>query len=119
MFCLAPQESWLLLSVTKPAMSGLIAGREFIDLITLDRLSLSRVIASGKSVEYSEVPKKSELVRGYNHPCGTLWEVISGYGIHFFYSSVCLLVFLINKRCEVWARICALLVTFWVKLNGI
>ncbi|KAJ8029735.1 StAR-related lipid transfer protein 5 [Holothuria leucospilota] len=70
------EDTWVMLSLTKPAFSGVIAAREFIDVVRLKRVPNKHVIVSGQSVEYPSLPVKKDIVRGYNYPCGTLWELL-------------------------------------------
>ena len=68
------QEAFIIRTISPSAAMGLIASREFIDLIMLRFLDdRETAMTVGISVEHKDYPVQSSPVRGNNYPCGAIW----------------------------------------------
>ncbi|XP_063955512.1 stAR-related lipid transfer protein 5-like [Lytechinus pictus] len=66
-------------SATYKAAMGLIASRDFVDLITVRNYENRGILAtSSRSVERKDIPPKDDCVRGINYHGGTFCALIEG-----------------------------------------
>ena len=67
------QEAMIVRTVSPSVAMGLIASREFIDLMMLRFLDDGQTAMTvGISVEHKDYPAQSSPVRGKNYPCGSI-----------------------------------------------
>ncbi|CAG5116586.1 unnamed protein product [Candidula unifasciata] len=59
----------IMISSTNSAAKGLIAPRDFVDVI-LTLKTETCISTNGVSIETDEYPPDGKFVRGFNHPCG-------------------------------------------------
>uniref|UniRef100_A0A4W5KBD1 StAR related lipid transfer domain containing 5 n=2 Tax=Hucho hucho TaxID=62062 RepID=A0A4W5KBD1_9TELE len=65
-------------TVTPSAAMGIIAPRDFVDVILVKQYEDGTITSNATHVIHPSCPPQSGYVRGFNHPCGCICVPISG-----------------------------------------
>ncbi|KAM7406649.1 hypothetical protein PAMP_001016 [Pampus punctatissimus] len=65
-------------TVTPSAAMGIIAPRDFVDVILIKRYEDGTISSNATNVNHPGCSPQSGYVRGFNHPCGCICVPISG-----------------------------------------
>ncbi|KAM8973456.1 stAR-related lipid transfer protein 5 [Pelodytes ibericus] len=65
-------------TVTPSAAMGIIAPRDFVDVVLIKRYEDGSITSNATNVEHPECPPQRSFVRGFNHPCGCFCVPIPG-----------------------------------------
>ncbi|KAE8297653.1 StAR-related lipid transfer protein 5 START domain-containing protein 5 [Larimichthys crocea] len=65
-------------TVTPSAAMGIIAPRDFVDVILVKQYEDGTISSNATNVTHASCPPQSGFVRGFNHPCGCICVPISG-----------------------------------------
>ncbi|XP_058486135.1 stAR-related lipid transfer protein 5 [Solea solea] len=65
-------------TVTPSAAMGIIAPRDFVDVVVVKQCEDGSISSNATNVIHSSCPPQSGYVRGINHPCGCICVPISG-----------------------------------------
>ncbi|KAF3833361.1 hypothetical protein F7725_027026 [Dissostichus mawsoni] len=65
-------------TVTPSAAMGIIAPRDFVDVILIKQYEDGTISSNATNVSHPSCPPQSGYVRGFNHPCGCICVPISG-----------------------------------------
>ncbi|XP_048828267.1 stAR-related lipid transfer protein 5 [Brienomyrus brachyistius] len=65
-------------TVTPSAAMGIIAPRDFVDVVLVKRYEDGTITSNATHVDHPDCPPQSGFVRGFNHPCGCFCVPIPG-----------------------------------------
>ncbi|XP_053725472.1 stAR-related lipid transfer protein 5 [Synchiropus splendidus] len=65
-------------TVTPSAAMGIIAPRDFVDVILVKQYEDGTISSNATNVSHPGCPPQSGFVRGFNHPCGCICVPVSG-----------------------------------------
>uniref|UniRef100_A0A8C5PLI0 START domain-containing protein n=1 Tax=Leptobrachium leishanense TaxID=445787 RepID=A0A8C5PLI0_9ANUR len=65
-------------TVTPSAAMGIIAPRDFIDVVLIKRYEDGAITSNATNVEHPDCPPQRKFVRGFNHPCGSFCVPVPG-----------------------------------------
>ncbi|XP_053321538.1 stAR-related lipid transfer protein 5 [Spea bombifrons] len=65
-------------TITPSAAMGIIAPRDFVDVVLIKRYEDGTIASNATNVEHTGCPPQRNFVRGFNHPCGCLCVPVPG-----------------------------------------
>uniref|UniRef100_A0A8C7WZ33 StAR related lipid transfer domain containing 5 n=1 Tax=Oryzias sinensis TaxID=183150 RepID=A0A8C7WZ33_9TELE len=74
----SPQDVSVCRTVTPSAAMGIIAPRDFVDVIAVRRYEDGTFSSNATNVVHPSCPPQPGFVRGFNHPCGCFCVPVAG-----------------------------------------